>query len=78
MDHCWVSGPAAPLGVAASELTDDDLLRELASVHRTRHQALRYGPDAALVHHDRRSRELESEYLRRFPQREVAHRMAGI
>lgn len=78
MDDRWISGPTAPLGVAASELTDDDLLRELASVHRTRHQTLRYGPDAALAHHDRRSRELEAEYLRRFPQREVARRMVGV
>jgi hypothetical protein len=65
------SGPTGPLGVAASDLTDEDLLRELASVHRTRHEVLRHGPDAALSHHDRRSRELEAEYLRRFPRREV-------
>jgi hypothetical protein len=63
--------PTAPLGIAASELSDEDLLRELASVHRTRHQALRHRPTAALGHHDRRSRELESEYLRRFPGREL-------
>jgi hypothetical protein len=63
--------PTAPLGIAASELSDDDLLRELASVHRTRHQALRHRPTAALGHHDRRSHELEAEYLRRFPGREL-------
>lgn len=71
MDDRQFSGVAAPLGVAASELSDQDLLRELASVHRTRHDALRHRPDAAFGHHDRRSRELEAEYLRRFPHREV-------
>lgn len=63
-----------PLGVAASQLSDATLLRELASLHRTRHDALRHAPRAALEHHDRRWRELEAEYLRRFPQREVRPR----
>jgi hypothetical protein len=60
-----------PLGVPAIELSDPDLLRELASVHRTRHGALRHGSDQALLHHDERMAELESEYLRRFPGREI-------
>lgn len=72
MEQHRTLGPATPLGVAASDLTDEDLLRELASVHRTRHDALRHRPAAALGHHDRRSRELEAEYLRRFPRREVS------
>lgn len=59
------------IGVPASELSDEDLLRELASVHRTRHAALRHGSDRALTHHDQRMAELEREYLRRFPEREV-------
>jgi hypothetical protein len=58
-------------GVPANELDDDDLLRELAEVHRTRHDALRHGSDHALATHDHRMAELEGEYLRRFPQREV-------
>jgi hypothetical protein len=58
-------------GVPADELSDEDLLRELASVHRTRHETLRHGSEQALVHHDERMLELEDEYLRRFPQREV-------
>ncbi|MPZ26258.1 MAG: hypothetical protein GEV12_07330 [Micromonosporaceae bacterium] len=74
MDERRLSGVTAPLGVAASELSDQDLLRELASVHRTRHEALRHRPAAAFGHHDRRSRELEAEYLRRFPRREVPSR----
>ncbi|HEY8451762.1 MAG: DUF6158 family protein [Micromonosporaceae bacterium] len=59
------------LGIPARELSDPDLLRELASVHRTRHTTLRHGSDHALAHHDQRMAELEAEYLRRFPEREV-------
>jgi len=58
-------------GVPAAALDDGDLLRELKSVHRTRHDALRYGSNQALDHHDARMAELEHEYLRRFPRREV-------
>jgi Family of unknown function (DUF6158) len=65
-------------GVPPGQLTDDDLLRELASVHRTRNDTLRHGPDDALAEHDRRTAELEAEYLRRFPEREVdASRLRG-
>jgi hypothetical protein len=59
------------LGVDPAELTNDDLLRELASVHETRHETLRHGSESALMHHNRRMAELEGEYLRRYPQREV-------
>lgn len=59
------------VGVEPSELSDDELLRELASLHETRHDTLRHGSDAALMHHNRRMAELEGEYLRRFPEREV-------
>jgi hypothetical protein len=58
-------------GVSALDLTDDDLLRELADLHRTRHDTLRHGSDDALEMHDERMTELEAEYLRRFPEREV-------
>jgi hypothetical protein len=58
-------------GVAGSDLADQDLLRELAELHRTRHETLRYGSDQALDRHDERTTELEAEYLRRFPDREV-------
>lgn len=60
-----------PSGVPANDLPDGDLLRELASVHRTRHTTLRHGSDHALAHHDQRMVELEREYLRRFPEREI-------
>jgi len=65
------SSASSPNGVSPADLNDDDLLRELASLHDTRHDTLRHGSDAALAHHDQRLAELEAEYLRRFPQREV-------
>jgi hypothetical protein len=59
------------LGVDPAELSEDDLFRELYTVHSTRHETLRHGPDEALANHNRRLAELESEYLRRYPRREV-------
>jgi hypothetical protein len=59
------------LGVDPADLSDEDMFRELHSIHSTRHETLRHGPDDALAHHNRRLVELESEYLRRYPQREV-------
>lgn len=59
------------LGVPGADLPTDDLLRELLSLHETRHDTLRHGSDAAFRHHTRRLAELEAEYLRRFPAREV-------
>lgn len=58
-------------GVDPTVLADEDLMRELASLHDTRHDTLRHGSDDALENHNRRMYELESEYLRRHPQREV-------
>lgn len=58
-------------GVPAPELSEDDLLRELEQLHETRMNTLRHGSDAALENSTRRIDELEQEYLRRFPQREV-------
>jgi hypothetical protein len=63
-------------GIDPAGLGDDDLFRELASLHRTRLQTLRHGPDAALDNHLRRTAELETEYLARYPGREVdQHRL---
>ena len=58
-------------GIPAGSLDDEDLLRELASLHETRHDTLRHGSDDALQRHSERMAELEAEYLRRFPDREV-------
>jgi uncharacterized protein DUF6158 len=73
-DGAGTTRPA--LGVDPVDLSTEELLRELASLHDTRHETLRHGSDAALTHHGRRTSELEREYLRRFPEREVdPHRM---
>ncbi len=58
-------------GIQAGELSDADLYRELASLHRTRLDTLRYAPDPALAMHLTRTAELEAEYLRRNPHREI-------
>jgi hypothetical protein len=58
-------------GIDPAGLSDEDLFRELQSLHRTRLQTLRHGPDAALENHLRRTAELETEYLARYPGREV-------
>jgi hypothetical protein len=58
-------------GVDPAELSEDDLFRELASLYRTRLGTLRHGPDAALANHFRRTAELETEYMTRYPGREV-------
>jgi hypothetical protein len=58
-------------GIDPAVLSDQELLRELASVHETRNDALRHGSEAALDNHSRRTVELEGEYLRRFPGREI-------
>jgi hypothetical protein len=46
-------------------------MRELAALHRTRHDTFRHGSAHALERHTERMRELEEEYLRRFPEREI-------
>ncbi|GAB3814417.1 hypothetical protein GCM10027605_59830 [Micromonospora zhanjiangensis] len=59
------------LGVDPAELTDDDLIRELHSLHRTRLDTLRHAADTALANHLRRTADLETEYLARHPGREI-------
>ncbi|HEX8629650.1 MAG TPA: DUF6158 family protein [Catenuloplanes sp.] len=63
--------PGDEVGIDPAELPDEDLFREMASLHRTRLHTLRHGPDAALATHLRRTAELETEYLTRYPGREV-------
>jgi hypothetical protein len=65
------SGWDGAIGIDPGELPAEDLLRELASLHDTRHATFRHGSEDALVAHNRRTAELEAEYLRRYPQREV-------
>ena len=41
------------MGIPPEELENDDLMRELAEIHRTRHDAFRHGSDDALINHNR-------------------------
>ena len=62
---------AEPIGIDPTELSDEDLIREMHSLHRTRLETLRHAADSALANHLRRTAELETEYLARYPGREV-------
>ncbi|GAA2132276.1 DUF6158 family protein [Actinomadura napierensis] len=59
------------MGVSPAELTDDDLLRELGHLYETRMEALRHAPDQAYAEHTQRMAQMEAEYLRRRPAREI-------
>ncbi|GIM97110.1 DUF6158 family protein [Paractinoplanes toevensis] len=61
----------AETGIAAADLSEDDLLRELEQLHRTRHETFLHAPTQALQHHSERTADLELEYLRRHPEREI-------
>jgi hypothetical protein len=54
------------------ELADEELLEHLGQLYETRLDTLRHGSQDALDNSDRRLRELEGEYLRRHPEREVS------
>jgi hypothetical protein len=54
-----------------TELADDVLFGELGHLYETRLDTLRHGSDDALANHTARVRELEEEYRRRYPDREV-------
>jgi len=56
-------------GIPGSQLSDDDLDRELLHLHRTRHETFLNGTEDALETHTKRMLELEAEFLRRFPDR---------
>ncbi|MBM0203897.1 hypothetical protein JNW90_12845 [Micromonospora sp. STR1s_5] len=70
-DPAGAPGLADDLGIDPTELTDEDLIREMHSLHRTRLDTLRHAADSALANHLRRTAELETEYLARHPGREV-------
>ncbi|MGP4021816.1 DUF6158 family protein [Actinomadura sp. 3N407] len=59
------------MGVDPGALTDDDLFRELGHLYQTRLDALRHAADQAYGEHTRRMNQLEAEYLRRRPGREI-------
>lgn len=58
-------------GIPPGSLTDGELCRELEHLHETRDETFRHGSPQALANHDLRVAQLEDEYLRRFPDREV-------
>ncbi|HWG93688.1 MAG TPA: DUF6158 family protein [Mycobacteriales bacterium] len=58
-------------GIAPDQLSDEDLERELAHLHETRHDTFLHGSEDALHAHTVRTQELETEYLRRNPDRVV-------
>ena len=58
-------------GVPPADLADEDLLRELGHLHETRNTTFLHGSEDALRAHTRRTQQLETEYLRRNPAREV-------
>jgi hypothetical protein len=58
-------------GIPGSELDEQDLLRELRHLHQTRNDTFLHGSADSLVTHTARTAELEDEYLRRHPEREV-------
>lgn len=58
-------------GVHPDDLAETDLLRELEHLHATRHDTFLHGGADALREHSSRTAQLEQEYLRRHPEREV-------
>ncbi|MDQ8706365.1 DUF6158 family protein [Streptomyces sp. LHD-70] len=58
-------------GVDPAELDDRTLLRELQTLHNTRHDTLLHASDEALTAHTERQTALENEYLRRHPDRQI-------
>ncbi|MDA0641530.1 MULTISPECIES: DUF6158 family protein [Nonomuraea] len=59
------------MGIDPAQLSDEDLLRELRQLHTTRTDTFLHGSDDALARHTSRTNEMESEYLRRYPEREI-------
>jgi Family of unknown function (DUF6158) len=57
------------LGVGASQLSDEDLKRELLQLYRTREETFMSGSADALRVHTDRMLELEHEYASRFPEK---------
>ncbi|ACZ85457.1 DUF6158 family protein [Streptosporangium roseum] len=59
------------MGIDPMDLAEDDLFRELRHLHATRTETLLHGSADALANHTTRTEELEGEYLRRHPERDV-------
>lgn len=77
-DHVRVSWAERPRhGRAAADLSEAELLRELKHLHLTRHEMFLHAPAQAMVAHSERQHELEDEYLRRHPDRDVRPEQLG-
>lgn len=63
---------ATMTGVDPERLDDQQLMKELETMHRTRHDTLLHGSNDALRTHNVRMAQLEGEYLRRHPRRPVS------
>lgn len=59
------------IGVDPGRLDDQQLMKELENIHRTRHDTLLHGSNGALRTHNHRMAQLEGEYLRRHPRRPI-------
>lgn len=59
------------MGVEPAMLSDQLLRQELAHLHETRQETFLHGSDDALAAHSSRMQELEAEFLRRWPEREI-------
>ena len=55
-------------GIPPDQLADNDLRRELAHLHETRHDTVLGGSESALETHTRRMLALEQEFIRPFPE----------
>lgn len=58
-------------GIEPTELSEQDLLRELHHLHATRNDTFLHGSPDSLREHTARTFALEQEYLRRHPERDV-------
>ncbi|MGY3205248.1 hypothetical protein ACVW19_005763 [Streptomyces sp. TE5632] len=70
--HAYDERGTTMTGVEPNRLDDQQLMKELENIHRTRHDTLLYGSNDALRVHNDRMAQLEGEYLRRHPRRPVA------
>ncbi|MCD0486410.1 DUF6158 family protein [Streptacidiphilus sp. ASG 303] len=66
-----MDGAPDALGIDPGQLDESVLMHELEQIHRTRHDTLLHGSAEALDRHTSRMAELEAEYLRRHPGRQV-------
>lgn len=55
------------LGILPTELSDEDVRRELKHLYATRWETLNNGSESSFDTHTRRMHQLEGEFLRRFP-----------